>query len=332
MTATLAAGKHAWTDAYDGFMFQTQEAWNATIDIIKSLRPDIYEAIKRLEAKLTAASDEIPDAERQVLDEEGDSVGIALDIAGIKRDAVLQSWTPKKRNDGRFNAFLAGIDEAHLTEEDEITHDSRTFFRGWKCEELQICAAAKFTQGDRQVLMFNANRNGLEKTLGVDLLWIDTRFNCFIMVQYKRLTARDGKLGYYPNSDNSYVEERNRMEQWENSLADRDPAHFGDERDFRLLSNPFYFKICKPYTRTPFSSDLIEGMYFSLPHWKSIMRVHRKVSEQNAYRWLSNTEFTTLAHKGWIGTAGRGTELAYKVLTEALKHNRSVTVGELHHL
>lgn len=178
--------------------------------------------------------------------------------------------------------------------------------------------------------MFNANQNELENTLGVDLIWMDSRFDSFLMVQYKVL--ENGR--YYPKADPSYSKEMDRIRYTQSRLDDQERGLYLDrtvhDRDFRLSSSPFFFKMCERFSQAPMSSDMVQGFFIPLGHWQAIMR--SKLGERGASmidrnklsKWLSNTEFVALAQKGYIGSASLHAEILWDLVKHGLTNRRSV--------
>ncbi len=88
----------------------------------------------------------------------------------------------------------------------------------------------------------NANRTGIEKTLGVDLVYYHHSFDCFTMVQYKRMTGGEDQPVYRPDSDASYSAEIERMKQFLTCRSNDSPC---DVSAYRIGENPFFFKLCE---------------------------------------------------------------------------------------
>ena len=135
-----------------------------------------------------------------ILTIEREAVGAALDIfsgSGQLRKEVLGSWAPNPKNvtdineyeseaslvttPGLASHFLSGLPTRYINEESAIQHD---LFNWEGMTPFHEAGMTRFIQGDRQLDVIYANRNDLEKTLGVDLIYYNQLYSAFVLVQY----------------------------------------------------------------------------------------------------------------------------------------------------
>ena len=65
--------------------------------------------------------------------------------------------------------------------------------------------------GIEYLTILNCNRQPLEQTLGVDLIYYSHRFDSFVLVQYKRMSEGTQGAEYRPGNDPSHEKELERM-------------------------------------------------------------------------------------------------------------------------
>jgi len=80
---------------------------------------------------------------------------------------------------------------------------------------------------------------------------------------------------------------------------------------------------------------MLPGMYFPLDMWDLLMRTEyvkgsrggQRVSFESTPRRLSNSEFTSLVAKGWIGTNEFDTKRLNDLLVELLSNKHSIVAA-----
>ena len=84
-----------------------------------------------------------------------------------------------------------------------------------------VIGSVVLTDGNEYLTILNCNRQPLEQTLGVDLVYYSHRFDSFVLVQYKRMS--EGKRGaeYRPRNDPSHEKELKRMIRTEKFLKEQ---------------------------------------------------------------------------------------------------------------
>jgi hypothetical protein len=166
--------------------------------------------------------------------------------------------------------------------------------------------------------------------LGVDLIYYHHAFDCFTMVQYKRMTG-DDPPAYRPNSDGSYAAEVRRMKEF---LANGTPGTTSHVEDYRIGQNPFFFKLC-PADHEQHWTRMLPGMYIPLDLWERVLKSSRavgprggvSVSYENALRRFNNSEFVRLVRGGWVGSSGRESERISTIIEQELAANKSVVAA-----
>ncbi|MEU1801398.1 hypothetical protein [Streptomyces sp. NPDC019937] len=241
--------------------------------------------------------------------------------------AELVDWDASGEADVPFIARLQTRNgPAH--EDDLIAHDSRRF-GDWLGPEdwLQRSAWAGFRQGDQRLVIYNANRKAAEKTLGVDLIYYHETRDCFVLVQYKRMSkSGTSEWRYYPSSDSNLTEQLERMREIDTEC---DKLR-RDTDDYRLSAKPSWLKLCQGDSLMTDARTLTPGMYLAREHFDQL---HKKIqdagqpksfSRKTVERYLDNTEFTDLVAGGWVGTAGFGSEGVQRQLKLSLDGSREV--------
>ena len=141
-----------------------QQVWRALKDL-SGKRAELEE----LEAH-TRRTNLNPAAERaETLAAEKDATGLSLEIAGFKRSNVLRSWAPQAARIG--DSFLRGLPQYRTYEDSAIARDQHAF-PGWDLIRHNVTGIAEFSNDqNKRLTIINANRNNLEKALGVDLIY-----------------------------------------------------------------------------------------------------------------------------------------------------------------
>lgn len=161
--------------------------------------------------------------------------------------------------------FLSQLKGVSLREDPQIAHDHITF-PGMDIARRDVVGSVVFSDpyGEEYLTILNCNRQPLERTLGVDLIYYNHRFDSFVLVQYKRMV--DGQTGspeYRPENDLNHGKELRRMLDAENALRGIAVVAKGTE-DFRLSRRPFFMKLCEAKAKAALDSGMVSGMYIPL--------------------------------------------------------------------
>ena len=298
--------------------------WALLLEAIKAERPNVADDIDRLVGLLQFAGYRITGEAAEVLLQERDALGIALDIfsgSNKLRDRVLGEWAPSEEQltelnedektaklvsrAGGISSFIKGIPQQYLQEEAAIQHD---LFNWPGMTPMHEAGISVFESGDRRLEVIYANRNDLEHTLGVDLVYYNEAFQLFVLVQYKLMREDNGEMSYRP--DPQLHSELALMDAF--SLTNRLTGSISNHKDFRLNDDGFMLKLVPQKGLRPASGELIKGMYVAREYMHFLLGPHgpvgprggSKITFDNAPRYMTNSQFTAFVNEGWIGTRG----------------------------
>lgn len=302
------------------------------LSVISSLCPSAAEDISHLQALV------LNDAKIEPLQFNGlraferDAIATALQISGgqqfrkkVLREAAL-SKTPEHA------PFLQRLSGAGLREDAQVIHDASVFPGMDVVRRSQIGAVELASPNGDRLTIVHANRQPLETTLGVDLVYYHHRFDSFVLVQYKRMSRkRSEEPAYRPLLDKSHNKELLRMTNMLKTLRVKKSQNHSYE-SYRLSRSPFYFKVCEPVTKDALDEKMIAGMYIPLSLWKRILKDESSrgtrgavaLTWDNCVRRFSTTEFTSLVQHGWIGTAGGQSSHLSSIIEESLANKQMV--------
>ena len=172
--------------------------WAAIVAAIKAERPALIEEIDRLLSLTRYSGFRLKGEAADILLQEREALGISLDIFSGNnqlRDQVLSEWAPYEDTVKNINeveatatlanpgvgrsSFLKGIPQRYIQEESAIQHD---LFNWSGMTPLHEAGVSVFAQGGRRLEVHYANRNALEHTLGIDLIYYNEAFELFVLV------------------------------------------------------------------------------------------------------------------------------------------------------
>jgi hypothetical protein len=301
------------------------EAGRSVLDALKELRPETADALDRL----AQISSRPPTARRSegepVVEYERDAVGLALEFAGLsdERSSVLRSW-----EGDTTEPFLVGISDYAVLEDRMIDHDAQVF-GGWELLEGSVVGISRFERRDRRVTVINVNRSGIEKSLGVDLIYYSSHHRAYVIVQYKRMekgTDKDWTFRPDAQLDDELARVRALVPA---SDVVSSPA------EYRLDPACGYLKICSRIVADPFSDALMPGIYLPLAYWDVLAasgsltgpRAGRLLTHERAERWIHNTLFIDLVQAAWVGSRGATTEQITEIIRSGLDAQRSLILA-----
>ena len=324
--------------------------WQNVISIIKKLRPKQASEIDRLLSIKEISRFSLKGVAAEIFLQEREALGIALDIFDNShqlRKEVLGGWSPnledvtdlsektlqgliKSPPQGRAS-FLAGIPKRYFQEESAIQHD----LINWEgMTAVHEAGYSKFQKGDRSLYVIYVNRNALEKTTGVDLIYFNEVFNSFVLVQYKLMKDRseDGSFIYRP--DGQLVKELQRMDEFVSLYYQK--KEISCHEDYRLCDDGFMLKFIPNNGVQPATSELIKGMYVTREYMHFLMSNNGPKGKQggkvinfnNSPRYLTNTEFSNFVNRGWIGTKGIQSEALKYLIKQYYESGNAVLVAE----
>jgi hypothetical protein len=248
------------------------------------------------------------------------------------RKKILRSAVPGTRSP--VAPFLSQLTDVAVREDPQIDHD-HALFPGMKVVRRDIVGSIVLHDHGEYLTILNCNRQPLERTLGVDLIYYSHRFDSFVLVQYKRMKQRDYRSEYRPDADPNHEHELKRM-----VAADRMLRYGGSQRSqqlnsFRLSDRAFYLKLCEPRAKRALDAGMVWGMYFPLGLWRRMLKAPElrgkkgglAVTFENSPRRLSNSEFTALLRQGWIGSAAGQSEILSEVIKRVLSSRHMLVLA-----
>ncbi|MFT4263705.1 MAG: hypothetical protein QM572_10015 [Nocardioides sp.] len=342
----------------DGLEFRTAErlmplAWHAAVDAVpESLRrhlerkqgeplsPKAGQALERalrthsteagpiLDRLRALATPSQHSGSQVVVREQRDAVALALELGGMDSRELL--------GDGDEAAisgdvpFLTGLTRIKASEAANIRYDA-TVFDGWleaEADHFDVHTFRDPSQPGRQVTIFYADKEDLERQTGTDLLYYRHHRPGFILVQYKRLRRPDrgdGAPTYFP--DDQLTTELARYR----ALPRPGPPKTVD--DWRLTEDAFLVKLVRDDLAKPPANTLTWGMYLPISLVELLLtdaatgRRPKGWSAEALDTYLSNTEFLQLAKQGYIGTRGATTEHLTALIRGSFEAQRGIIVA-----
>ncbi len=304
---------------------------NRVCELAPETAPILSKYSKARTERIKSLSPKIQDT----LAEQNEAVATAMTIAGINRKE-LQGWDVAENQTP--TSFLDGLEKVRLREDSMVVSDLINL-PGYKILKTTSFSSVVFENKKSKLTVVLANKLPLEEQLGVDLIYYNETFSCFLMIQYKAMeieTIDDNEIEKkdkyevyrFPNAQlTKEIERMNGM------LLELKKAPANSEADgFRLNENPFFLKICPRISFNPDNISLIQGMYLPLEYWNILSnhptmrgpRGGKRLSYRNVRRYFDNTGFITMASGGWVGTNINQSKLLEKVIKSTLESGRSV--------
>jgi len=321
--------------------------WHSLINAIKEVRPSLAGEIDRLLSLQRFSGYHLYGDSADILLQEREALGIALDIFSGNnqlRNRVLSEWAPQddtvyEVNDEHETAtlanlqpgrssFMKGISQRYLLEEAAIQHD---LFNWQGMTPLHESGVSIFEQGGRKLEIHYANRNALEHTLGVDLIYYSEAYGLFVLIQYKLMRDEAGTVSYRP--DNQLSIELARMDSV-NTLF-KSSGQIQSHEEFRLNEDGFFLKLVPSTGLKPASGELIKGMYVTREYMNFLIGPNGPKGSQggsnitfsNSPRYLTNSQFSESVNAGWIGTRGVKSEALATVLRQFYESGRAILLA-----
>ncbi|MDV6318708.1 hypothetical protein [Chromohalobacter sp. HP20-39] len=327
-----------------------EKTWFETIEAIKELRPGLVDEIARLISITTVSKYRLRGEAAELLIQEREALGASLDIFSgnneLRKD-VLKSWAPNLDNVDNYDddameadlklpqdslvSFLSGIPERYIQEESAIQHD----LFNWENEKssLHNMGVSKFEQGSRVLEVVYANKNPLEQTLGVDLIYYNRNFHSFVLVQYKLMKEKSDVEGFCYRPDDQLDKEVARIDDFQDKVKIK--SDISSHEGFRLNYDGFLYKLVPNKGLQAAAEKLIAGMYITNSYMNFLLgsngpkgeRGGRLITFKNSPRYLTNTEFSGMVNRGWIGTSSDQSNSLAELIREFLGAGRAVLVA-----
>ncbi len=239
-----------------GIYRPTPKLWEELLSILTPSSPENGERLDRLKRAIRAANQRVSGNRGGGLEAfERDAVASALQAWGGQRvrRRILKNAAPTA--DERA-PFLARLKDVTSREDPQINHDF-TAFPGMTIARRDVVSSVTLSDEGEQITILNCNRQPLEETLGVDLIYYSHQFKSFVMVQYKRMVDDGGVPAYRPHSDENHAKEVKRMQATEELLQTLPIGTSDDTFCFRLSSDPFFMKLCEARASVALDSGMI---------------------------------------------------------------------------
>ena len=326
--------KHSWVPG-EGTNRPTPRPWEEILKAIRAKLPDAGSAIDGLNRTVAASQVQPGRIEGGLEVFERDAVGSALQVFGgsaFRKKVLRKAGAPVK---GDTAPFLLRLGEVSIREDPQIIHD-QAIFPGMGISRRDVIGSVVLTDGREYLTILNCNRQPLEQTLGVDLIYYSHRFDSFVLVQYKRMSKGKQGAEYRPGNDPSHEKEVERMLKTEEFLKAQPKAKNTSTSDFRLSGRPFYVKLCEPKAKAALDAGMVSGMYVPLELWRSLLDAPEArgpkggvvIIWDNCLRRFNNGEFSSLLRNGWIGSAAGESKALSGIVEEVLSSGRMLVFAE----
>lgn len=257
---------------------------------------------------------------------EQDGVNSSLYLAGFNRTAALgDAVRPRQPEHLQFTQTSSN--------EDSIILDDLDVFPGWNRIKSLRPAGRVFEEPStgRRLTVLHANKNNIELTTGVDIVYFVEDFSSFVLVQYKRVREEGGRR--IVRVDEQFRKELNRMRQLEVSHR----GHGGPGLiDHRLSDVTCFVKMCDTGQDIEVTG-LAQGHYLDLGTWSALE--HDKLLKgpkggtrypyDDVTRYLTNTEFAQLVGGGWIGSRASRFDALLDYILEQYQEGKSVIMSAI---
>lgn len=314
-------------------------SWEHILGLLKQ-HPNISRSLTKLQEQIAELQGGEARREGGLEVFERDAVASALQVWGgsALRKRVLRN--AKAAASGRptnVAPFLSRLDDVTIREDPQIEHDHMTF-PGLVIARKDIVGSVVLTSPaeDQVLTILNCNRQPLEETLGVDLIYYNHAFQSFILVQYKRLVSDGAAVTCYrPASDANHDKELQRMNAAQKQLNGARAVGGHTVGSFRLSGRPFYIKLCESKAKAALDAGMVSGMYVPVGLWRRLLKSPEMkgprggvvFSWENCKRRLSNSEFTNLLRHGWIGSRLGQTQVLSEIIEGILGNRRMLILA-----
>lgn len=304
------------------------KSFRSLVDAVLELAPPTRPILGRFGSDRMAAIARLGTERRRALAYQKEAVLTALSAAGIDK-SVVQSWSPA--SGAESPSFLDGLPQVRRREDAMVVEDLNRL-PGFEFLRSQAGPSAVFENDEARLTVVMTNHLSLERQFGIDLVYYNETFKSFVMVQYKAMERDDdGPVLRLP--DKQLATEIARMGKTLTALGGCDPAEHRDS--FRLMENPFFFKLCPRITFDPDAAGMVSGMYIPLGYWHLLdrdpvirgPRGGKQVRYSNVGRHFSNTEFVQLLARAWIGTTHAQSELLVPIVRDIVAEGRTVALA-----
>ncbi|MGW5386524.1 hypothetical protein [Nocardia sp. NPDC003963] len=284
-----------------------------------------------------------------ILAQERDATVSAMRISGVVDSLGELQNVPV--DDGDPMPFLGRVDSegssgsAHKVprvwqHEDSIIGLDARHVLDWVGSETEHAAAMVFSNRDgRKLSVINANRLGIERAVGADLVYYSPHCHAYVLVQYKMMApqgSRNRASNWIFRPDNQFRDQLTRMKNVETSQHDQSGSESGHQT-YRLGQALTYFKFCRHDTGLDANTQLMKGSYASTAFVDMLLTQGRgprggAVIDGGTLRdrALDNAAFISLVRTSLIGSSGATTDELCRVVAASLEGERSVVFAMPH--
>jgi hypothetical protein len=284
-----------------GFGVLTEAASEDVRDWIERHHPDVSTLLEEILSSEPGWMVQPSDLAAQYR-QQRDAVNVALEIAGFDRQQALKGVDLPNAPE-HFH-----LDMPVSVQEDSTIGDDLEVFPGWeRVHQLRPQGRVyEDMSSGRRLTVLLANKNPIERSVGVDLLYHVHDYKSFVLVQYKRVRREGGR--FVVRLDDQLDVEIKRMADLESALADKARA-VASVNDERLTPSTCFFKLSES-DQPGEITDLSRGRYVSLASWRLMEnaglmvgpRGGRSLDYEKVKRYHSNSSFAELVSEGWVGS------------------------------
>ena len=252
-----------------------------------------------------------------------DAIHLALKIFGLSKNETTEDITLTTRD----SSELSIVGEGDYLYEDSVINYDASELPGFKQIEKDVTGRAIFenNRGEMMVI-YTANRLPLEEMLGVDLIYINRTKGNIVMIQYKMLEQEKSGEGNYW----IYRADERLAKQIAKMVI---PDSLGSSSDYRLNSDPFYFKFVK---RRPSVGDSSRSFLISLEHLRKILSSPNAEGPRGGIRldydaldgtYLTESDIVGLIRSGYIGTHQAMSSYLAKIIEGVSRRKRGLVLA-----
>lgn len=302
----------------------TEKGFDAVVDAVRKLTSDAGNLLDRFNKVRRERIRKLSARAQVSLAYQKDALITALSIAGIDA-SVVQEW---QIGSAVPQSFIEGLPNVRLLEDPMVFNDMQ-HVPGFEQIRTYVHGAASFQSDTARLTVVLANRLGLERQTGADLIYYNQTHRSFVFVQYKAMEMSAGQSAYFSVPDRQLIKEVPRMDAIM-ALMDACPTN-ADHTSYRLVANPFFLKFCSRTVFNPDEVKLLPGMYLPLDYWKQLeksilgQKKGRRLTYENVGRSLRKDEFITLVANAWIGTTPDQSTALNELFTYVVTSGRAVT-------
>jgi hypothetical protein len=281
------------------------------------------------ESAIKITSSHIPRMERKPLTrwEQLDAIKTAIAAFARNRTDVSQYIEIIENSD----STLSEIDAVRVRIlEDNVINFDANVIPGFRLVEQNLTGRAVFVRGDERLDVYTANRGPLEEMLGVDLIYVNEQSGSIVMVQYKMLETQDKTTA--SQSDLIFRVDEQLREDFRRMKL---PAVEAQNDDYRIDSNPFFFK----FIRRTGDGYRHRSFILSFEHLKRLLGSEKGKGPRGGLRlsyrdlngvYLRGSALIELIRSGYIGTHRNQSDVLYPFILAAVDGNRGVVLAWQH--